>query len=109
MARNPAGPWFDPIGCGKSMESIVAVLDTDGKTYILTTDRLQGDPSKKATGDWIQEFDLAARKLIGPRKVLINGASIFPKSRCGSRDRECIATTVGTSHVRGRWHQRAAL
>ena len=26
---------------------------------------------------WIQEFDLAARKLIGPRKVLINGGVDF--------------------------------
>ena len=75
FARDPAGPWSDPIWL-PDLDGIDPSLffDRDGKVYLLNN----GPPAEKPRYDghraiWIQEFDLAQRKLIGPRKVLING------------------------------------
>ena len=75
IARNPAGPWSDPIWLAE-LDGIDPSLffDTDGKVYLLNN----GPPAEAPRYDghraiWIQEFDLARRKLVGPRKVLING------------------------------------
>jgi alpha-N-arabinofuranosidase len=80
-ARNPAGPWSDPIWL-RELDGIDPFLffDTDGRAYILNN----GPPVGPAQYDghraiWIQEFDLAAAKLIGARKVLINGGVDFAK------------------------------
>ncbi|HEY4212015.1 MAG TPA: glycoside hydrolase family 43 protein [Steroidobacteraceae bacterium] len=75
FARDPAGPWSDPIWLPE-LDGIDPSLffDRDGKVYLLNN----GPPAEKPRYDghraiWIQEFDLAKRKLVGPRKVLING------------------------------------
>ena len=81
IATNPQGPWSDPIwlpqieGIDPSM-----FFDDDGKVYVLNN----GPPAGAAQYDghraiWIQEFDLGARKLVGPRKVLVNGGVDFSK------------------------------
>jgi alpha-N-arabinofuranosidase len=74
-AKNPAGPWSDPIWL-KEIDGIDPsfFFDTDGKAYIINN----GPPAYKPLYDghravWIQEFDLATNKLVGPRKVLIDG------------------------------------
>lgn len=74
-ARNPAGPWSDPVWL-KEIDGIDPSLfiDADGRAYVLNN----GPPNGKPLYDghraiWMQEIDLAARKLIGPRKVLVNG------------------------------------
>lgn len=79
VARNPAGPWSDPIWLPQ-IDGIDPSLffDTDGKAYILNNGPPAGPPQYEGhRAIWIQEFDLAARKLIGPRKVLINGGVDF--------------------------------
>ncbi len=75
IARNAAGPWSDPLWLPE-LDGIDPSLffDTDGKVYLLNN----GPPAEAPRYDghraiWIQEFDLARRKLVGPRKVLING------------------------------------
>ena len=81
IATNPQGPWSDPIwlpqieGIDPSM-----FFDDDGKVYVLNN----GPPAGAAQyaghrAIWIQEFDLGARKLVGPRKVLVNGGVDFSK------------------------------
>jgi xylan 1,4-beta-xylosidase len=81
VAKDPAGPWSDPIWLPQ-MDGIDPSLffDVDGKAYLLNNGPPVGPP--KYAGHraiWIQEFDLATRKLVGPRKVLINGGVDFAK------------------------------
>jgi xylan 1,4-beta-xylosidase len=79
VARNPAGPWSDPIWLPQ-IDGIDPSLffDADGKAYILNNGPPAGTPQYEGhRAIWIQELDLAARKLIGPRKVLINGGVDF--------------------------------
>ena len=74
-ATDPKGPWSDPI----SLSEIDGIdpsffFDEDGKVYILNN----GPPVGKPLYDghraiWLQEYDMAARKLVGPRRVIVNG------------------------------------
>ncbi len=79
VARNPAGPWSDPIWLTQ-VDGIDPSLffDDDGRSYVLNN----GPPPGRSQYDgqraiWIQEFDLGSRRLLGPRKVLINGGVDF--------------------------------
>jgi alpha-N-arabinofuranosidase len=81
-ARDPAGPWSDPTWLPQLDGAIDPSLfmDTDGKAYVLNNGPPQGPPRYSGhRAIWIQAFDLAARKLTGPRKVLINGGVDFSK------------------------------
>jgi xylan 1,4-beta-xylosidase len=73
-ATNPAGPWSDPIWI-KEIDGIDPSFVFDGeRTWILNNGPPEGTPLYEGhRAIWIQEFDLAARKPIGPRKVLVNG------------------------------------
>jgi alpha-N-arabinofuranosidase len=79
VARDPAGPWSDPISLAQ-VDGIDPSLffDADGKVYLLNNGLPVGPPKYEGhRAIWIQEFDLGARKLVGPRKVLINGGVDF--------------------------------
>jgi xylan 1,4-beta-xylosidase len=81
VARNPDGPWSDPIWLPQ-VDGIDPSLffDVDGKVYLLNNGPPAGAPQYEGhRAIWIQEFDLAARKLVGPRKVLVNGGVDFAK------------------------------
>ena len=81
-ARDPAGPWSDPTWLPQLEGGIDPSLfiDTDGKAYVLNNGPPQGPPQYSGhRAIWIQAFDLAARKLTGRRKVLINGGVDFSK------------------------------
>jgi alpha-N-arabinofuranosidase len=74
-AKNPAGPWSDPVWLAE-IDGIDPSLfvDADGKAYVLNN----GVPPEPPKYDghraiWMQEFDLQRMKLIGPRRVLLNG------------------------------------
>jgi len=74
-AKDPAGPWSDPIWI-KDIDGIDPsfFFDDDGRTWILNNGPPEGPPLYAGhRAIWLQEFDLAARKPIGPRKVLVNG------------------------------------
>lgn len=74
-AKNPAGPWSDPVWL-KEINGIDPsfFFDDDGKTYILNNGGPEGTPLYDGhRAIWIQQFDLASNKLIGPRKVIVNG------------------------------------
>jgi len=75
-AENPAGPWSEPIllpeidGIDPSF-----FFDDDGHVYVINNGP---PPENKPLYDghraiWIQEFDLKQGKLIGPRRIIING------------------------------------
>ncbi len=74
-ARNAAGPWSEPSwlpeidGIDPSL-----FIDADGKAYVLNN----GAPAEQPRYDghraiWMQELDLQRMKLVGPRRVLVNG------------------------------------
>lgn len=74
-ATNPAGPWSDP----QWLPQIDGIdpsffFDDDGKAYVLNNGPPEGKPLYEGhRAIWIQEFNVATRKLVGPRKVIING------------------------------------
>jgi alpha-N-arabinofuranosidase len=74
-AKNPAGPWSDPVWL-KDLDGIDPSLffDDDGKAYVLNNGPPEGTPLYSGhRAIWIQEFRTATGKLVGPRKVLVNG------------------------------------
>ena len=80
-ARNPAGPWSDPTWLPE-VDGIDPSLffDDDGRGYILNNGPPVGPPKYDGhRAIWIQRFDVATRKTIGRRKVLVNGGINFSK------------------------------
>jgi alpha-N-arabinofuranosidase len=80
-ATNPAGPWSAPTWL-QEIDGIDPSLffDVDGKAYILNN----GPPAypPRYAGHraiWMQAFDTATRKLVGPRKVLVDGGTDLSK------------------------------
>lgn len=77
-ATNPAGPWSDPIWLpGIDGIDPSFFFDEDGKAYIINNGPA---PDNKPAYDghraiYLQEFDLTANKLTGPRKWVINGGT----------------------------------
>ncbi|WP_050984355.1 glycoside hydrolase family 43 protein [Rhodanobacter sp. 115] len=74
-ATDPAGPWSDP----KILPGIDGIdpslfFDDDGKAYLLNNGPPQGKPLYKGhRAIWMQAFDVARRRPVGPRKVVLNG------------------------------------
>jgi xylan 1,4-beta-xylosidase len=76
VAKNPAGPWSDPFPFPELQGGIDPSLffDDNGKAYVVNNGLPEGGPKYEGhRAIWIQEFDPASRKLVGPRKVLVNG------------------------------------
>ena len=80
-ASNPAGPWSDPHwlpqvdGIDPSF-----FFDADGKAYVLNNGPPDGPPLYNGhRAIWIQQFDVAQQKLIGPRKLIVNGGTDLAK------------------------------
>lgn len=74
-AKDPAGPWSDPVWL-KDIDGIDPsfFFDDDGKVYILNNGAPEGKPLYDGhRAIWMQEYDLGSQKLVGPRKVVING------------------------------------
>jgi alpha-N-arabinofuranosidase len=74
-AKDPRGPWSAPVWL-KDIDGIDPsfFFDDDGKAYILNNGGPEGAPLYDGhRAIWIQEFDLKARKSVGPRKVIVNG------------------------------------
>ena len=75
-ASKPEGPWSDPVWLPELEGGIdpAFFFDTDGRTWILNNGPPVGTPLYEGhRAIWIQEFDLRARKTVGPRTVLVNG------------------------------------
>lgn len=81
-AKNPAGPWSDPIW----LHEIDGIdpsffFDENGKAYIINNGPA---PDNKPLYDghraiWLQEFDLKTQKLTGDRKIVVNGGTDLAK------------------------------
>ena len=74
-ATNPAGPWSDPVWL-REVDGIDPsfFFDDTGKAYVLNNGPPVGPPLYNGhRAIWIQEFDVAQKKMVGPRSVLVNG------------------------------------
>ena len=74
-ATDPKGPWSDPIWLSE-IDGIDPsfFFDDDGKVYILNNGPPEGTPQYDGhRAIWMQEYDMAATKLVGPRRVIVNG------------------------------------
>jgi xylan 1,4-beta-xylosidase len=72
-AKNPAGPWSDPVWLPIDGIDTSLFFDDDGTAWILNN----GPPEEKQRYEghraiWLQQFDTKAMKLVGPRKVLVD-------------------------------------
>jgi beta-glucosidase len=73
-ARDPAGPWSDPVGLPIDGIDPALFIDTDGRAYVLNNGPPEGNRRYEGhRAIWIQAFDLAERRLTGPRRVLVDG------------------------------------
>jgi xylan 1,4-beta-xylosidase len=74
-ARDPAGPWSDPVFLPE-VDGIDPSLffDDDGKAYVVNNGPPVGTPLYEGhRAIWMQEFDVASKKMVGPRKLIVNG------------------------------------
>ena len=74
-AKSPAGPWSAPVWL-KEIDGIDPsfFFDAGAKAYVVNNGPPEGAPLYNGhRAIWIQQFDVAAKKLIGPRKVIVNG------------------------------------
>ncbi len=74
--KNPSGPWSDPVWLPDLRGAIDPSLffDDNGKAYVVNN----GPPVGKPLYDghraiWIQQFDIAKQRMVGPRELIVNG------------------------------------
>ncbi|MDQ8203521.1 glycoside hydrolase family 43 protein [Pelagicoccus sp. SDUM812003] len=73
-AEDPAGPWSDPYVLKFRGIDPSLFFDDDGRAWIVNNDDPEGEPLYEGhRAIRIQEFDLEAMQVKGPRKVLVNG------------------------------------
>jgi beta-xylosidase len=73
--NDPAKEWSDPIWL-REIDGIDPSLffDDDGKAYITNNGPPIGKPLYEGhRAIWIQEYDAASKKMVGPRSVIVNG------------------------------------
>ncbi len=73
-ATDPAGPWSDPVWFNFEGIDPSLFFADDGRAWMVNNGGPVGAPLYQGhRAIWIQEFDIAAKKLIGPRQVIVNG------------------------------------
>ncbi|MFC5743604.1 glycoside hydrolase family 43 protein [Dyella tabacisoli] len=75
-AKNPAGPWSNPVWLKFEGIDPSLFFDEDGTAWLVNN----GVPEGKLRYEghraiWIQQFDVASMKLIGPRKVIVDAGA----------------------------------
>lgn len=73
-ATDPRGPWSDPVWHDFEGIDPELFVDDDGRGWVLNNGAPVGPPRYEGhRAIWIQQFDLASQRLVGPRKVLVDG------------------------------------
>jgi xylan 1,4-beta-xylosidase len=73
---DPRGPWSDPIWLPELAGGIDPSLffDDDGKAYVVNNGPPVGTPLYNGhRAIWVQELDVATKKMVGPRTLIVNG------------------------------------
>ena len=79
-AKNPAGPWSDPVFVDFNGIDPSILWDSDGKAWVTWNDAPEGPPLYNGhRAIWLQQFDPVAKKMVGPRKVIVNGGTDISK------------------------------
>ena len=80
-ARDPAGPWSDPVWLGFDGIDPSLFFDDDGRSWIVNNGPPPDDKPLYAghRAIWMQEFDPVAMKLIGPREIKVNGGAALER------------------------------
>jgi xylan 1,4-beta-xylosidase len=75
-ATDPTGPWSDPVGLDFEGIDPSLFVDDGGRAWVLNNGAPEGTPRYDGhRAIWIQQIDLAAGEMIGPRKVLVDGGA----------------------------------
>jgi alpha-N-arabinofuranosidase len=73
-ATNVAGPWSNPVELRFEGIDPSLLFDEDRRAWVVNNGTPEGAPLYGGhRAIWIQEFDAAARRMVGPRKVIVNG------------------------------------
>jgi xylan 1,4-beta-xylosidase len=75
-AKDPAGPWSDPVEFDFDGIDPALFWDENGKAYIVNNGAPKGGaqyPGHRAI--WLQEFDPAGKAMTGPRWQIIDGGA----------------------------------
>jgi xylan 1,4-beta-xylosidase len=73
-ATNAAGPWSQPTELRFEGIDPSIFFDDDGRAWMVNNGAPEGRSLYEGhRAVWIQEFDYKEKKMIGPRKVLVNG------------------------------------
>jgi xylan 1,4-beta-xylosidase len=73
-AKNPKGPWSDPVRLPFGGIDPSIFWDVDGRAYILWNDAPQGAPLYNGhRAIYMQEFDPKALAMKGSRQLIVNG------------------------------------
>jgi alpha-N-arabinofuranosidase len=73
-ATDPAGPWSNATRLFFEGIDPSLFFDDDGRAWMVNNGAPAGRPLYEGhRAIWLQEFDPVAKKMIGPRKVLVNG------------------------------------
>lgn len=73
-ADRAEGPWSDPVWLDFEGIDPSLFVDDDGRAWVLNNGAPEGDPRYDGhRAIWIQQIDLVAGRMIGPRKVLVDG------------------------------------
>ncbi len=75
-ATDPKGPWSDPVFLPDLNGGIDPSIffDDDGKAWIVNNGPPEGRPLYEGhRAIWIQQYDPATGRTVGPRSVLVNG------------------------------------
>ena len=73
-AKDPKGPWSDPVWLDSPGIDPSLMWDDDGKAYYVGHGNLSGKQEwLDQQGVWLQELDTQKGKLVGPRKQLTFG------------------------------------
>lgn len=75
-AEDPAGPWSDPIWLGFTGIDPTLFFDDDGSAWVVNNDVPAGPMRYDGhRAIWLQQYDAAARQMVGPRTVIVDGGA----------------------------------
>ncbi len=75
-ATDPAGPWSDPVWLEFDGIDPSIFFDADGRAWLVNNGAPEGEPRYSGhRAIWEQEFDFANRKLVGPRRVIVDAGA----------------------------------
>ena len=73
-AKDPAGPWSDPIWLNFGGIDPSIFWDDDGKAWVVWNDGPEGQPLYDGhRAIWIQQFDPVKQQMVGEKHVVVNG------------------------------------